>query len=237
MLRPKRVLAIMLAALFFLMFMHVLLLIIRPALGYGYHQVWGLVVAFDIGSEANVPTYWSVVVMVAAGLLPFWIAAEARRKGLPFVWQWRVLGTLLLLMSLDEAAQLHDGVLGRIWNQTVGRGEGIAYYGWYLPLIPVVILIGLAYLPFLRHLPRRYTWFFVASAAVYFLGAIGAEMVESVLAFRGFIGPNAESQIIEDTSQLVEESLEIAGMTLFVYALLDYLVRDRSTLIVKVDQP
>lgn len=88
---------------------------------------------------------------------------------------------------------------------------------WYLVYIPVVVVVAAAYVPFLRALPRRTAGLFVAAGALFIGGAIGVELYEAFL-----IGGGA-SQVTVLLSRAVEETAEMSGVVLFIYALLDHL--------------
>lgn len=117
-------------------------------------------------------------------------------------------------MSIDEAAQLHEGVIGVFLSNFLGRGEGIFYYRWYLFYIPILAIIACLYIPFLKRLPKQYSLRFIIAGALYFGGAIGFEMLESYLAF------NQNSTAI---SILMEETLEMLGVVMLIHTLLLYL--------------
>lgn len=121
------------------------------------------------------------------------------------------------MMSIDESAQVHDGVVDKIVVQLTGRGEGIWHYVWYVAYIPLLIALPIIFLPFLRGLPRRYLKLFVGAGFLFLGGAIGIEMGEAYLDFHQMNG------MILGISLMVEESFELAGVALFIYSLLCYI--------------
>jgi len=225
-LRPRRVLIAMLAVLVFLAAMHASLLVV-PWLVSAHHPLWGLPRLFDLAGEGNLAAYWSTACLLFGAALLALVAVETRRLGRPFVRHWFVLAAAFLFLSLDEAAQIHEGVIARIWVEHFGRGHGIFYYVWYLPILPVVAIAFLLYLPFLRHLERRFLLRVVAAGALYLGGAVGGDMVESWIVDAG----RSDATV---ATQLVEESLEIGGATLFDYALLSLLASLNASLLVGV---
>lgn len=202
----------MAAILAVLAFAHAVLVILLP---FSNEEVIGLIRLFDMGQEANLPTYWSALALLAAGILLLLIARAARRLERPFVRHWTLLGLGFIYLSVDEAAQLHEGVVALAWLHFFEPGDGIWHYVWIIPAIAAVSVVLLAYIPFLLHLPRRYAAMFIMAAALFLGGSIGMEMVEATLDFRGRAS-------LMHVSRLVEETLEIAGVTWFVYALLTY---------------
>ncbi|MBW4459939.1 MAG: hypothetical protein KME47_06820 [Nodosilinea sp. WJT8-NPBG4] len=169
---------------------------------------------FNMSVEANFPTYVSAINLLMAallcGLIAFCESSLRKRYG----WHWWGLAACLLTLSVDEAAQIHEGIVGSILGFYVERGEGIFYYKWYLAYIPVLGILGFLYLPFLKHLPIRYSSKFVLSAFVYFGGSIGFEMVQAYLSY------HSRSTGL---SVLVEETLEMLGVVIVIYTLLLYL--------------
>lgn len=217
---PRRVLQVTLAVWAILAGMHFLLITIRPALGYG-HQMWGLVREFNLAEESNITTWWSAALLAAAGILMLIIAFEARRGGRPFVRHWGILGCGMLYLSLDEAARIHETVIGTIWIAFAGRGTGIFYYAWYLPIIPVVAVVIIAFIPFLKRLPSQTARWLIAAGVIYLGGSLGVEMIEASLSFN-------ERWVMVGIAQLIEESFEILGVTIACWQLLGYIALTRS---------
>lgn len=220
--RPRRVLYGMAAVLAVLASGHALLVILLP---FSNEELLGLPRLFDMGQEANIPTYWSSLALLVAGILPLLIARDCRRLERPFVSHWTFLGLGFIYLSVDEAAQIHEGVVAMAWLHFFEPGEGIWHYVWIIPAMAAVSVILLAYIPFLLHLPRRYAVMFVTAAGLFLGGSIGMEMVEATLDFHGRTS-------LMHVSRLVEETLEISGVTWFVYALLSYVAARRITTIV-----
>ncbi len=176
---------------------------------------------FDMGAEANFPTYISALSLLFASLLCLLIARQdslisrSRRRG------WMGLAIGLFLMSFDEAAMIHDGVVGVFLEQAFGTGEGVFRYTWYIPYIPLMFVLALVYIPFFRRLPARYSSLFVLSGVVYFGGALGLEMLESYGTSAGgffLYGRNMTGLL-----RLCEESLEMLGIVILIYSLARYL--------------
>lgn len=71
----------------------------------------GLLGFFDLGSEANLPTFFSALNLVLAGLLLTVIARHDAQATGHKPWAWGVLAFGFFLMSADEAAQIHEGLV------------------------------------------------------------------------------------------------------------------------------
>ena len=87
-----------------------------------------------------------------------------------------------------------------------------------IPAAIVVTIIGLSYLRFLGALPPRTRWQFLRAGAVYVGGALGVELVLAWWTDR--VG---DKNFVYALIDLVEESMEMIGVGLFLLALLEYL--------------
>ena len=157
---------------------------------------------FDVDEEDTLPTWFSAfLLLIVSGFL--WLCA--RRKEIsadPWRVYWYILSVGFLLMSVDEVAGIHEtlnSVIEPHW--TVGGGI-------------LVLVIGLCYLPFLLRLPRRTALLFVVAGVVYVTGAIGIEI----------LGNPMDADTLEyNLLTLVEEGLEMFGVILFLYGLLNHM--------------
>lgn len=213
-LSARRVFRVLLLVIFSLLAAHLLFVVGSAAIG---HPMYYLPRLFHMGLEANVPSYLSALVLLLAALLLAVTTAVTRQRGSAGVWGWAILTIGFSVMSLDEAAQIHEGLFGKLLSQTQ-EGEAFGWhYSWYILYIPFVALLLAAYVPFLRALPRRFLWLFLASGALYVGGAIGFEILEAYLIGQGV------SVIGVMMNIAFEETLELTGVALFIYSLLLYL--------------
>jgi hypothetical protein len=132
----------------------------------------------DVGYEQNVPTWFqSMVLLIDA--LALWVmgnrAATTRQS-----WYWRLLALAFAYLSLDEFASLHEEtttVVHHLLNYS-----WVPDYAWVLLAIPLVILFGLLYVPFLLALPAPTRWGFIVAGVLYVGGAAGMELIGSRIA-------------------------------------------------------
>lgn len=186
----------------------------KYCLGHGY--LCGAVSMFCLDEELNVPTWYSSFGLVLAAGIVAWIAAAKRVQRDRFRRHWTALALLFLLFSLDETASLHERSIEPL-RRILGVG-GLLRYAWVVPGMVLVLVVGLCYLRFLWHLPARSRRLFLLSGAVFVGGAIGMEMIGG-LEFERF----GVANLAYAMTTTVEETLEMAGVVLFIYALLDYI--------------
>ncbi len=180
---------------------------------------------FDLGAENNIPTYFSALQLLTAAVLLGVIARHQALIRSPWRRHFLILAIGFVFLSVDEAASIHETALGRLGRSLLGDTSAFAWLG---PGIVIVVLVALSYLRFLLALPRRFRVLFGASGAIFVAGAVGAEWIGSEI-FRHW-GFNWAHQI----EVIVEEGLEMAGVALFIYALLAYIAEARIGLVAQV---
>lgn len=180
-------------------------------------HVTALVPLFYVDIEQNVPTYFSVMLILFAAILLAVIAMLTRKQKMPHQSKWLVLSCGFLLMAIDEAFQFHERLNIPI-GSLLGNGSlGIFYFPWVIPGIVLVFVLGLYFMRFLFHLPAVTKFRFLLSAILYIGGAIGVELIGS---------HHAELYGYENWMYTMivtlEESLEMAGLIVFLSVLLKY---------------
>ncbi len=186
----------------------------------GVHRMSPIVVLFDVNLEGNIPAWYSAATILGCSAL-FALIAIWRRQGADrrFAKHWLGLSLLFLLASIDEEASLHElvsTILGGEISQFVSLPPYL-YYAWVLVAIPFLLVLAVTYLRFLAALPPPFARWLIASAAVYLAGAIGVEMIGSYLAVT--MGMENMRYALVST---VEEGLEMMGIVMLLYALLEY---------------
>ena len=213
-LSPNRIGLFLLAVVALLSSGHILVHLLGKFIPMNEPPLWGFFRFFNMDIEGNLPTYISALnLFFAAGLCGFIFCHEFMLKKRSS-WHWLGMGALLLFISFDEAAGIHDSIIDPLSIYWMGRGEGIMYYRWYLFFMPVVAIVGLLYIPFLKRLPLLFSSRFFLAGAVFLSGAVGMEMVGATLKSQGrSIG----------ISVLFEETLEMLAVVILIHTLLLYI--------------
>ena len=207
---------------------HTLVHLVPYLFGISSDKMFDLQRFCDMGEEANMPTYVSTFnLLLAGGLLALIAHYESSRQRKPD-WHWWGLAIGFVLMSFDEAAMIHEGLVGATLTRYFGHGQGIMYYTWYKLYIPIVILIGLLYVPFLLRLPLRYSLRLLLAGVLFLSGAIGFEMLESYLVSHGLRG--------RSVSRLFEETGEMLGVVLAIHVFSLYLADNDVALLLRFRQ-
>jgi hypothetical protein len=209
-------------ALFLIILLQVLLGLSAHVLrfGFGAKSAFGFITLFDLNREGNIPTWFSVILMVLCALLLALIAAARRSSGDRWFRHWAGLGMIFALMSIDEFTQLHERVMFML-NRRYDFC-GLLTNAWVLPAFVFLALLAIVYARFLLALPGRSCRWFILSGAVYISGVVGIEMISGLM--KRTHGMESLGFALSTT---LEETLEMTGLALFIYALLDYAARQR----------
>lgn len=174
---------------------------------------------FDLNGEANIPAWYSSVLWLAGAFYATRLFVEYRETGLfrfP-AFYWLALALCATLLSLDESAGFHEAIGPVVEEFLHGRANIPGLYGWEKAAIPVVVLAGIANVPFLLRLPVRTALGCILAGAIFLSGAIGMESVGALVEMQSIshfpVGLNWHRVIA------LEEFLEMLGVITLVYTL------------------
>lgn len=184
---------------------------------HGLHYQWGLEQQFNLVNEANATAWFSsMILLVSAGLLTVVARCEWETGGKD-TRHWAGLAGIFYYLSLDEAAQIHE--MFKLFDGL--HPTGLFYYSWIIVGCVAVATVGVLYLGFLTRLPAESRWLFVLAGTLYVGGALGIEMLESRYQYVHGTWKDLPYALLVG----VEETLEMSGITLFIYAIASYLAR------------
>ncbi len=184
-------------------------------------------IAVDVDAEGNIPTWYSSMALLCAALLLGTIAAQVRQRKQRWAGHWQALSVLLVAMSIDEVAQLHEhlGHLHEMW-----KTHGIFYFAWVIPGAIAALVTGLLFLRFVLHLPAGTRNRFVLAAVVFCTGALGVEAISGWRAET--MGMNNMTASVIAT---VEEDLEMIGVAIAIVALLRHMAAERMSVFMSAE--
>lgn len=215
-LRPERVTGMLGIIAFALLVAHAGVVV---AFYFGRPTVKGLVPLFDVERELNIPSFFSTLILLIAAGLSAVIHTLERRSNAAHNVMWAVLAGGFFYMAFDEAFSVHDKYWGPFSRSTF-RGVdfgGFFEFAWVVIGIPLVAVLGLLFLPFLRSLPGLLRRRLVIAAAVFLSGAIAIEMLSAKWA--ATVGTVVGYKLIAGA----EEAFEMAGIIIFIWAAMHHL--------------
>lgn len=180
--------------------------------GRGEHKLFGLARLFRLSDEGNIPSCFSALALLLTGGIALTIAnrlgqsnAEERR--------WRVLGTIFILMAMDEVLSFHErfSKLG----EYLGSTSPVFDLGVY-PYAMLAALLSLFYFRWWIDQRSDIRALIAAAGFCYVASAIGVEFIEYRLTLDGV---DAFTQI-RGLLFFVEETGEMIAVALFLNAFL-----------------
>lgn len=162
---------------------------------------------FDVDEENNLPTWFSGFLL---GVTAFWVwvAADAKRSASDRWWvHWKLLAMGFFLLSLDEVAGLHESF------------NTVTDVTWAIPGGILALVVGLMFFPFMWSLPSGTRNAFFLAGCTYVGGAIGVEIIGA---------PMDADTMLYNLTTVAEEGMEMAGVILFLAAMLRYMARPQN---------
>ncbi len=182
---------------------------------------------FNIGQEQNIPTLYSWSALLFCAMLLAIVAQVKKTVGDRYVNHWRVLAVIFVYLSIDEAIRIHERA-GEPLRNSLKTG-GLLYYAWVIPGAIFVAIFLLGFNKFIKALPPRIKRLFLTAGTVFVGGAIGMELVSG--AYVELYTSNNFTTVILNS---IEESMEMFGIVIFIYALLSYISSELHGLNLKI---
>jgi hypothetical protein len=186
----------------------------------------------DVAQEKSFGTWFSVVqnfmVSVTALVTAVHYRALNPRKGL-FL-GWLVVSLFFAYISLDDHLMLHErigGTLGPvIFGKTLGNRDLMPTYNWHFLLGPFFVAFGVFFLIFLFRQFKRWRDRVLLILGLALWGtAVLMDAWEGTRDPYGWLtrATGFKEIYIRHTAMLLEEMLEMAGSTIFLFLLLTHL--------------
>lgn len=174
---------------------------------------------FSLDKEANIPTWYSSLLLFFASITLILISVLSSTKGELYVSHWAILSLIFLLLSVDETAIIHEMLVKAM--RMAFNTTGYLYYGWVIPGALFVVAIAFAYRKFLFALPSSTRIQIIIAGAIYVGGALGFESISGKIA-----ETNGDSGFAYNALTTLEEACEMLGVIVFIFALLQYLAKN-----------
>ena len=194
---------------------------------FDHKRLYGLSRLFNLDLERNLPTFFSTILLLMASLANFIIYIYKKNKSEKSL-GWLILFIIFLFLSFDEIASIHEQ------TDPIVKGfiatSGIFYFAWVIPYTVMLILLAILYSRFILALPKKTKLLFILSGLIYVSGAIGIEMISAAVAER------YGERLYYDILATIEETLEMIGVTVFIYSLLSYMKEHTQPLTITLNR-
>ena len=176
---------------------------------------------FDVDEEDSFPTWFSAMLLLLTSV-SLWVNARTLQSSdSSLVERWYLLSVGFLLLSIDEIAGMHE---------TLNSIDMMGDMSWTIPGAIVAGLAGFYFVPFLLKLPRPLAIRFVLAGAVYLGGALGVEVLTDP-----YLENDELNTLAYNLWTALEESMEIAGVLIFLGGLFPLLRTGTPRLQVQLD--
>ncbi|MDQ3394740.1 MAG: hypothetical protein M3512_11600 [Bacteroidota bacterium] len=186
-----------------------------------------VVTLFDFDGERNIPTFFSTLILLASGVLLYYISKVEKTKiNNKYHKRWFILSCVFIFLAMDELLMIHElfsGLHFRAFYSHLFNTEqlGVFHSTWIIPYLILLIFLGIYYFKFIFSLPKNTMLLFIVSGTIFVTGAVGIEMIEGFLADKS--GEILNSTVHFRLWVAFEETMEMFGIILFIKALLGYL--------------
>ncbi len=179
------------------------------------------------GESNNLPNWYQSSTLLLSSFLLAIVTLTKKAEQDINVRYWGFLSFTFLYLSLDELVSIHEHLTMPF--RTMFDLNGIFFLSWVIPAMIILGIFALAYTKFLWRLPVQSRWLFIVAGTIYVTGAVGIEMLDG----KYLQMHEAEITSITATGQIAfnyalmtaaEELFEMAGILIFNYALLSYLM-------------
>ncbi|RKH07771.1 hypothetical protein D7V97_21010 [Corallococcus sp. CA053C] len=178
----------------------------------GTRKLEPLVEFLSLSYERNLPTWYASGLLLACAAVLGGIARAAGLTHDPTRRHWWALAGMFAYISLDESVGLHEHLGGLL------SLSGVLYFTWVVPAAVVVVVGGIAFLPFLARLPSRRRVQFIVAGVLYVGGALIME-----LPLGWWTERHGNDNLMYALIDHLEEALELVGASLFLSALVEEL--------------
>lgn len=171
---------------------------------------------FYFDKERSVPTVFSGLQLFISSILLFIISLRKELKKIHRL-QWTGLSLIFLFLTFDELISIHEPLIS-VTHGLIDITSEYLTFAWVIPYSIGCLLFVLLYFNFLKDLPPKTRMLFIVSGTIFCSGAIGVELIGGKIFSQ--IGQWSWQFAISTT---IEETLEMIGICLFIYALTNYL--------------
>ncbi len=210
---PKKVLRYLLLVILFLVICNILVIYLKLSKADGIFK--NVIYFFDVDHERNLPTFYSALALLVASFLLLIISIFQKNKRRER-FQWMGLSLVFAFLSLDEMTVIHEQLFTPM--QSLFNTSGLLYYAWYIPYGAILLVLVIIYAKWLFKLPKRVMILFIISGIIFVSGAVGFEAVSGY--YDELYG---QDNVAYCVSYTLEETFEMCGVAIFIYALLIYM--------------
>lgn len=162
---------------------------------------------FDVGAEANIPTWFSSILLFIIGLCAFIFYTKSNAvlvRYKVFTYFWLIFSLLYFYLSLDEVASLHE------WTSKIIERKTYRWVYLYAPFLLTLFIYFYLYFRFESPLQTQLRNWVLFGMLISAFGGLGLELSHRYLFIYGF------PVYIRHIQMLLEEGLEMLGSAMIL---------------------
>ena len=198
----------------------------------GHGRLLGFLRLLDVGAEQSIPTYFSSLNLLLSSTILFIIHQYERANNSKGASYWRFLSLLFLVLSVDEAACIHEN-FANVYVYLARKGvitPLLETHQWLPFGLAFVLIVGVSSIPFLRLLPRGTRRGFLIAGLVFVTGALGFEFLGALMLKTGCVASRSDLAYL--IRRVFEEGFEMYGIAVFNCTLYREIVNRKITMVV-----
>ncbi|MGB3403017.1 MAG: hypothetical protein WBA77_10020 [Microcoleaceae cyanobacterium] len=180
---------------------------------FDYRAAWTRM--FNLDREMNLPTWYSALMLGFSALLFRIISINKKNQQDRYFRHWNFLSILFLFLAFDELFQIHEIFIIKDISRML---PGFFYSVWVIPYGIGLIIFAQKYWRFTRDLPTKTRFHFIIAAILYIGGALGMEIVGSY-----WTDLEGQQNLVYALMATLEEVMEMMGIIVLIYGLLNYI--------------
>ena len=182
---------------------------------------------FRLDKETNIPTLYSSLALAFCSILLAIIGYMKRAINYNYTGYWKALSLIFLYLAIDEMCSFHETFM---ILRSILKAGGLLYFTWVIPGSIFVAVFVLIFWRFIQSLPKKTKNLFIIAGTMYVGGAIGMEMIGGY-----HVEAYGRATPMYSLITTIEESLEMFGIAVFIYALLSYIASHLNVVNLRVN--
>ncbi len=183
--------------------------------------------AFDFTRESSLPSFWGCLVAFFTGIFAYLVSFCLGRFGgaKSALLGWKIVAVLFIVFAVDDAIGMHERI-GAITSLDLMDSIGYKSYPWHIVVAPIFGISLLIALVLIWKSVRSVKGLLpmLALGIFSFGAAFGFDVVEGIEQMKGISKLDQLGEMVEFLPylMLMEEVLEMAGTTFFLFVAFSY---------------
>ena len=182
---------------------------------------------FNLEGEKSIPRFYSEGLLLLCSGLLLTIAVAKKGDNTHSFFYWLGLTFIFLFLAMIKNSAFHE-ILAVPMRSALNMSK-LQFYAWLYGIL--LVIFSVVYLKFFLNLPRKTMLLFAIGGFVFITGAFGLDLVVA------YLGNSISHYSVAYISlATLEAVLEMAGVIVFVYALLLYMSSEFKWIRVKISE-